>query len=350
VRSDGTGWCWGYNYYGQLGDLTGTNRTTPVRVVGVPNFVDVAAGGYHTCAPPHGRHGVVLGLQRLRPARQRGTPPTARARMPVPGLSGVVELSAGFNHTCARLSSGALRCWGYNGNGQLGDGTSTTRYTPVAVSGISTATQVAASDIHTCARLWPTARCAAGATTATARSATAPPPPALTPVAVSGVSTATHVSGLLPHHLRAARGRDGALLGRQRQRPGRRRHHRRPHLADRGGGGPLDATDLLRVTPGTPGTAETCNGVDDNCDGVVDNVAPSTCNSCTHAGHGACTVGVGACARTGTLTSAARGRAPGDATATSTPARGCATARCAAGATTATVSSATARPRARRRR
>jgi alpha-tubulin suppressor-like RCC1 family protein len=49
----------------------------------------------------------------------------------VSGISTAVELTAGFNHTCARLSDGTLRCWGYNGNGQLGDGTTTNRTTPV---------------------------------------------------------------------------------------------------------------------------------------------------------------------------------------------------------------------------
>jgi alpha-tubulin suppressor-like RCC1 family protein len=41
----------------------------------------------------------------------------------VSGVSGVVELTGGYYHTCARASGGTVRCWGYNGYGQLGDGT-----------------------------------------------------------------------------------------------------------------------------------------------------------------------------------------------------------------------------------
>lgn len=63
-------------------------------------------------------------------------------------------IAAGDSHSCARLSDGTVKCWGYNGAGQLGDGTSATSYTPVAVTGMTTATEVAAAALgHTCARL-----------------------------------------------------------------------------------------------------------------------------------------------------------------------------------------------------
>ena len=51
-------------------------------------------------------------------------------------LSGVVSFAAGCYHTCAVLSGGAVNCWGYNGYGQLGQGSTTNRYSPTAVSGL----------------------------------------------------------------------------------------------------------------------------------------------------------------------------------------------------------------------
>jgi alpha-tubulin suppressor-like RCC1 family protein len=65
----------------------------------------------------------------------------------------VVELSLGEWHGCARLNDGTLRCWGSNASGQLGDGTTSNRNSPVKVSNISSAVGVAASWLHSCSLL-----------------------------------------------------------------------------------------------------------------------------------------------------------------------------------------------------
>ncbi|MEK7414298.1 MAG: putative Ig domain-containing protein, partial [Planctomycetota bacterium] len=65
----------------------------------------------------------------------------------------VSRVAAGIGHTCALMSKGTVWCWGYNGYGQLGNGTITSSSTPVMVSGITTATAIAAADLHTCAVL-----------------------------------------------------------------------------------------------------------------------------------------------------------------------------------------------------
>jgi alpha-tubulin suppressor-like RCC1 family protein len=80
-----------------------------------------------------------------------GSPPAA-----VPGVLRALDLAVGNNrdfppHGCAALADGAVRCWGGNESGQLGDGSTTDRPTAVPVSGVSAATKVAAGGYHSCA-------------------------------------------------------------------------------------------------------------------------------------------------------------------------------------------------------
>jgi len=152
LLSDGTAKCWGGNFYGQLGDGTTTDRYTPVNVSGLTNAVAIVTGYGHTCAllsdgtaKCWGRNGY----------GQLGDGTTANRYTPVnvSGLTNAVAIAAGFYHTCALLSDGTAKCWGWNYYGQLGDGTTTDRYTPVNVSGLTNAVAIAAGHYHTCALL-----------------------------------------------------------------------------------------------------------------------------------------------------------------------------------------------------
>jgi alpha-tubulin suppressor-like RCC1 family protein/subtilisin family serine protease len=163
--SGGTVRCWGANNVGQLGDGTMTDRPTPVPVSGLAGATALTAGHGHTCA--------VLSSGGIRcwggnSAGQLGDGGTTNRSSPVAvvGISTATSVATGSglwwvggmlasdpSSTCALLSGGGVRCWGDNGYGQLGDGTLQTRLTPVVVSGISTATAIAKSHTHSCAVL-----------------------------------------------------------------------------------------------------------------------------------------------------------------------------------------------------
>lgn len=120
--------CWGSNRFGSLGDGTTTDRWTPVDVSGLSSGVTAIAAGFgHSCAV---RAGGVKCWGSV--ARDRLTP------VDVPGLSGGVRaIDTSGSHSCALTAAGGIKCWGSNANGQLGDGTLNNSSTPVDVVGLS---------------------------------------------------------------------------------------------------------------------------------------------------------------------------------------------------------------------
>jgi alpha-tubulin suppressor-like RCC1 family protein len=154
---DGTGdtvWCWGWNNYRQLGDGTNEDRFSPVQVQGLPAGVapvDVEAGGSHTC--------LLLADETVScwgSGGRLGRGAIASAGLapgPVPGVTGAVDISVGRNHTCVVLTGGTVSCWGQNESNVLTNrDAAVIAQSPATVTGVSGAIEVTAGYSSTCVR------------------------------------------------------------------------------------------------------------------------------------------------------------------------------------------------------
>jgi alpha-tubulin suppressor-like RCC1 family protein len=127
--------CWGANYEAQLGNgLISNHSDTPVDVVGFSSGVTaITAGGYHTCALSIGGDVKCWGHNWFGDLGD-GSETDRSSPVDVIGLtSGVSAIAAGFTHTCALMSGGGVKCWGENANGELGNGSKANSSAPVDV-------------------------------------------------------------------------------------------------------------------------------------------------------------------------------------------------------------------------
>jgi alpha-tubulin suppressor-like RCC1 family protein len=155
--------CWGYNMSGQVGDGTMTNRTAPTTVmtasVALGAAQAVGAGGYHSCAIMPTTRGVrCWGLNGLGQLGD-GTTVDHEVAPDIDGLGGVSALAAGGYHTCALTTAGGVRCWGLNADGELGDGTTSNRSTAPNTDTLSGVLAITAGNSHGCALTATGVRC-----------------------------------------------------------------------------------------------------------------------------------------------------------------------------------------------
>ncbi len=160
IKSDDTVACWGQNdndsgARGMLGNNTTTNSSVPVSVTGLTGVVALAVGDNHSCAITGADNKVrcwgrnwydVLGNPSPDVESFSSTP------VEVTGFTDAVAVSAGSYNNCAIKRGGSVWCWGHGYWGQLGNGTNTvTQRSPVKVVGLENAISVSVGDRFACA-------------------------------------------------------------------------------------------------------------------------------------------------------------------------------------------------------
>lgn len=143
--------CWGRNFYGELGDGTRIDRVKPTRIGGTRLFRQVDAGRSHTCAIAAADNRAWCWGDNTAGKLGDGTTTSRLTPVLVAGGLQFREIAVGDNHTCAITRADKAFCWGSDQYGQIGNGAGVTnRTTPTAVSGSLVFRQLASMWDHTC--------------------------------------------------------------------------------------------------------------------------------------------------------------------------------------------------------
>jgi alpha-tubulin suppressor-like RCC1 family protein len=169
LLTDGSIRCWGSQCDGRLGDggvisnclgdAPDVFSTTPIQVQGITQATAIVCGGYHTCAIVGGT--VQCWGFNLNGELGNGTEQDSSIPVQVIGITAAKAIVAGENHTCALLEDGSVQCWGQNSTsyGQLGNGANLESMVPVPVvtdtatppTKLTGVTKIASKSDHTCA-------------------------------------------------------------------------------------------------------------------------------------------------------------------------------------------------------
>jgi alpha-tubulin suppressor-like RCC1 family protein len=154
LKADGTVWAWGRNAEGQLGDGGWTDNFTPVRAYNLTGMADIACGDFHSLAL--GFDGTVWAWG-SDSWGQLGSDPAIETVRSAPeavsGLSQMIAIAEGHAHSLALKADGTVWAWGQNDVGQLGIGTadSSVHYVPAQVSGLTNVIAIACGYNHSLA-------------------------------------------------------------------------------------------------------------------------------------------------------------------------------------------------------
>ena len=130
LKSDGTIWSWGRNYYGQLGLGDFLDAIAPLRIGQDSDWSGVIAGGWYSIALKTNNTLWAWGDNNFGQLGLGNSGDTINVPNPVGTTSDWSQVAAGENHTIALKTNGTIWAWGYNGQGRLGLGDNTDRNTP----------------------------------------------------------------------------------------------------------------------------------------------------------------------------------------------------------------------------
>lgn len=151
IKYDGSAWCWGYNAYGALGaDIFGTSITTPVEVAGNAIWTDISHGYHSACGIQEDGSGWCWG-DNGEGQFGNGTTGDESTPQPMSGAYKWKKIDVGWEFACGITDDGKLYCWGEGTEGQLGIGsTPATQLTPAEISGGGQWVDVSAGRVHAC--------------------------------------------------------------------------------------------------------------------------------------------------------------------------------------------------------
>ncbi len=132
LKSDGTLWAWGMNNSGQLGDATSINKTCPVQITNEHKWTSITTGGDHTLSLKSDGTLWAWGAN-YNGQLGDGTIVDKNSPVQIGSDNKWISISAGFYHSLGLKSDGTLWAWGLNNSGQLGDGTFVNKLNPVQI-------------------------------------------------------------------------------------------------------------------------------------------------------------------------------------------------------------------------
>jgi len=135
LADTGVAYCWGRNFNAEIGNGGSTDVFDPTVVIGGLTFKSISAGESHTCALDTAGAAYCWGNANFRLGLSPNPVVDVASPAAVQGGGVYTQISAGTVSTCALKASGEAFCWGTNGGGQLGDGTTVGRSAPAAIAG-----------------------------------------------------------------------------------------------------------------------------------------------------------------------------------------------------------------------